>query len=218
MEIIYLGHSSFRISGKTTKLITDPFDPEKVGLKFPKAEADIVTVSHSHFDHNKVDLVENVRKIVDGPGEYEIGGVSIIGIHTFHDNKKGAERGKNTIYVIEIDGIKLLHLGDLGHSLTEAQKSEIGDIDVMFIPVGGVYTIDAKEAFEIVKSISPHIVIPMHYKLPDAKDGGASSKLGGVDEFLTISGLAVEKLPKLNVKEGMFTPDEIKIVVLDAKK
>ncbi len=217
MEISYLGHSSFRLSGKSVKLIMDPFDPEKVGLKFPKTQADIVTISHSHFDHNRVDLVEDVRKVVDGPGEYEIGGVSIIGLDSFHDNKKGAEKGKNTIYVIEMDGVKLLHLGDLGHSLIEAQKSEIGDIDVMFIPVGGEYTIGPKEAFEIVKSISPHVVIPMHYKTPGIKED-EFGKLQSVDDFLTLSGLTVEKLTKLNVKEGMFTPDEIKIVVLDAKK
>src|SRR6185369_7759330 len=152
MEIVYLGHSSFKLSGKNTKLVTDPFDSSLVGLKYPKVEADIVTISHHHPDHDKSEQVSEVKKIVDGPGEYEIGGVSIIGISSFHDDKKGAERGKNTIYLIEMDGLKLLHLGDLGHLLTDKEKSEIGDIDVMFIPVGGEYTIDAKTAYELVKS------------------------------------------------------------------
>jgi L-ascorbate metabolism protein UlaG (beta-lactamase superfamily) len=218
MEIVYLGHSSFKLSGKNTKLITDPFDSSMVGIKYPKVEADIVTISHHHNDHDKSEQVSEVKKIVDGPGEYEIGGVSIIGISSFHDDKKGAERGKNTIYLIEMDGLKILHLGDLGHLLTDKEKSEIGNIDVMFVPVGGEYTIDAKTAFEIVKSISPKVVIPMHYKLDGAKEGGTSSKLSAVDEFLTISGLAVEKMPKLSIKPDTFPADEIKVVVLDVKK
>src|SRR5258708_20456347 len=99
----------FWLCGISVELIMDAFDQEKVGLNFPKTQADIVRISHSPFDHNRVDLVEAVRKVVDGPGEYEIGGVSIIGLDSFHDNKKGAEKGKNTIYVIEMDGEKILH-------------------------------------------------------------------------------------------------------------
>ena len=117
MDITYLGHSSFKIKTKTATIITDPFDPQMVGLKYSGVEGEIVTVSHAHADHNATGKVAGVKKIVEGPGEYEISGVSIMGFPSFHDNKEGAERGKNTIYVIEADGLRLAHLGDLGHTI-----------------------------------------------------------------------------------------------------
>ena len=119
MDIIYLGHSSFKIKGKTASVITDPFDPEMVGLKYPKNEADIVSVSHDHNDHNKIDLVSNVDMVVRTAGEYEIKGISIIGIEVDHDSSGGQERGKNIIFVFEVDGIRVAHFGDLGHKLTD---------------------------------------------------------------------------------------------------
>lgn len=216
MEITYLGHSSFKLKGKTASLITDPYDSAMLGLKFPKVDADIVTISHHHHDHEKTENVSNVRKIIDGPGEYEINEVSIIGLQTFHDNKKGSELGKNTIYVIEMDGVRLLHLGDLGHKLDDDVIKEIGSIDVLFIPVGGAYTIDAKTAVEVYKQIGPSIVIPMHYK-PERVDNEILNKLTPIDDFLKESGLRVEKLPKLNVKEGDILSDEEYAVVLEKK-
>ena len=164
MDITYLGHSSFKIKGKQASIVTDPYDSEMVGMKFPKVDADIVTISHHHADHDRGDGVSQVKKIIDGPGEYEISGVSIIGLTSFHDNKKGADRGKNTIYVIEMDNLRLLHLGDLGHVLSENQIKEIGDVDILFVPVGGFYTLDPQVAVEVLKQIGPSIVIPMHYK------------------------------------------------------
>lgn len=217
MEITSLGHASFKIKTKTTTIVTDPYDGNMLGVKFPKTDANIITISHHHPDHDKVENVSPAGdkiKIVDGPGEYEIGGVSIIGIQTFHDDKKGAERGKNTIYVIEIDGVRLLHLGDLGHKLTDDQIKEIGNIDVLFIPVGGTYTIDAKTAVEVVKQIGASIIIPMHFDVPGL---ALSQKLSSVDEFLTESALRVEKLPKLIVKEGDIKSDEEYAVILEKK-
>src|SRR5258708_40356795 len=119
MEITFLGQSAFKIKGKTTSIITDPYEGSMLGMKFTKTDADIVLVSHHHDDHDKVENVTNVKKVIDGPGEYEVAGVSVIGIQTYHDDKKGAERGKNTIYVIEVEGLRLLHLGDLGHKLED---------------------------------------------------------------------------------------------------
>ena len=213
MDITYLGHSSFRIKGKKAALVTDPYD-SKAG-KFPNVSADIVTVSHDHFDHNQTDLVKDVKRIVKGPGEYEIGGVSIIGIPTFHDDKKGEERGKNTVYVIEMDGFRLAHLGDLGHKLSSNKLEELGTIDILMIPVGGVYTIGPSEASEVIRDIEPSVTIPMHYKTPEL-DKSAFGELLSVDEFLKDVGLSAEKADKFSAKKTDLA-EEQKIVVLSTK-
>ena len=216
MDISYLGHSAFKIKGKTATVITDPFESSMVGLKFPKSDADIVTVSHNHDDHSQTSLVTGVKRVIEGPGEYEIGGVSFIGIPSFHDNKKGDERGKNTIFVIEIDGLRLCHLGDLGHALNESQLSEIGDIDILFVPVGGKFTIGPKEAVEVVNSIEPKVIIPMHY-LADGMNLEAFGALAPVDEFLTEMGLKVERLPRFSTRAGELSSEDVYIVVLETK-
>lgn len=214
MDITYLGHSSFRLRGKSASLITDPYDSEMVGFKYPRMEANIVTVSHDHADHNKVDQVNSVEKVISGPGEYEIKGVSIIGIPSYHDNKKGTLRGKNTIYVIEMDKVRIVHLGDLGHTLKEDFFSSIGDIDVLMIPVGGEYTIGPLEAAQLVELIEPEIVLPMHYKVAGLKETFA--KLLDLDSFLKEVGLVVEKVEKLTVKKENLLGEQ-KVIVLENK-
>lgn len=216
MDITFLGHSSFRLKGKTASLVTDPFDSKVVGFSFPKVSADIVTISHNHDDHNKAELVKDVKKVISGPGEYEINGISIIGIATFHDDKKGAKRGKNTIYVIEIDGQRIVHLGDLGHKLSEKFIEKIGSVDVLIIPVGGEYTIDATQATELVRAIEPRITIPMHFKVPKL-NSETFSKISSVELFLTQIGLPVEKTNKLNVSTGSIE-EEQKVVLLENKQ
>jgi L-ascorbate metabolism protein UlaG (beta-lactamase superfamily) len=213
MDITYFGHSSFRLKGKDASVVTDPFDPKFVGLKYSGVEGDIVTISHNHEDHNKAELVKGATKIIDGPGEYEVKGISIIGFPSFHDKVKGEERGKNTIFVYEIDGLRLCHLGDLGHKLSDELLEEIGDIDILMIPVGGEYTINASEAAEIVRDIEPSIVLPMHYKM----EGTQIEKLAGVEPFLKEIGLPVEKLPKLSVKKEDFVDESQKVVELEKK-
>lgn len=215
MDITFLGHSSFRLKGKTATVVTDPFDPEVVGLKFPKVAADIVTVSHQHEDHNQADLVKGVKRLVSGPGEYEIMGVSIIGIPTFHDEEKGAKRGKNTIYVYEMDGLRLVHLGDLGHKLHEKILEKIGDIDILMVPVGGEYTIGPTEAVEIARAIEPKIVIPMHYQM-SGLNPATFAKLSSTKPFLTEIGLLVEKTNKLSVKKENIG-EESKVILLEKK-
>lgn len=215
MDITFLGHSSFRLKGKTATVVTDPFDPEVVGLKFPKVTADIVTVSHQHEDHNQADLVKGVKRLVSGPGEYEIMGVSIIGIPTFHDEKKGAKRGKNTIYVYEMDGLRLVHLGDLGHKLHEKILEKIGDIDILMVPVGGEYTIGPTEAVEVARAIEPKIVIPMHYQMPGLNPA-TFTKLSSTKPFLAEIGLLVEKTDKLSVKKENIG-EESKVILLEKK-
>lgn len=216
MEITFLGHSSFKIKGKTTSVITDPFDPNMVGLKFPKSEADIVTVSHHHNDHNNVEIVGGVKKVVDGPGEYEIGGISIIGIASYHDASKGADRGGNTIYSIEVEGVRITHLGDLGHTLAEEKIKEIGPADILMIPVGGEFTIGPSQAVEVVHAINPTIILPMHYQMPGLKEE-TFSKLAPIDTFLSEIGIKVEKLPKLIVKEGSLVVEDQEVVLLEKR-
>ena len=217
MDITYLGHSSFRIKTKTGTLVTDPFDPKMVGLKYSGGEADVATISHAHRDHNAVELVEGVKKVFAGPGEYEVSGISIIGYQTFHDDKNGELRGKNTIYVYETDGLRLAHLGDLGHALDEDMISKIGDIDVLMIPVGGEYTIGPKVAAEMVSKIEPYFVIPMHYKMAGMNDE-LGEKMLPVEDFLKESGLTVENLPKFSIKkEDILEDQNTKVVVLEKK-
>jgi len=214
MEIVFLGHASFRIKGKSASIVTDPYSPS-IGLKFPKVTADIVTISHNHEDHNQANLVSDVRKVVSGPGEYEISGVSIIGISVYHDAEKGTKRGKNTIYVFEIDGFRLVHLGDLGHKLSEEILEDIGTVDVLMIPVGGVYTIGPVEASDIVRMIEPTITIPMHYK-DEGLDERVFGKLALVEDFLKEVALTTEKLEKLSIKKEELA-EESKVVVLEKK-
>lgn len=213
MDITWLGHSSFRIKGKNASIVTDPYG-SSTGLKFPKVEADIVLISHDHEDHNNLAGVGNSTgrpKVVSGPGEYEIREVSIFGIFTYHDNKNGQERGRNTVYTITIDGMHLCHLGDLGHKLTQEQIAEIGTTDILFVPVGGVYTIDAGQAVEAVTSIDPKVVIPMHYKV-----SGLKYELQSLDDFVKAIGMEPVKVDKYSITPDKL-PEERQLIVLDSK-
>lgn len=217
MEITYLGHASFKLRGKNATVVCDPFAPAMVGLKYPPVEAEIVTVSHQHQDHNQVDLVKGVKKIISGPGEYEVLGVSILGLASFHDDKKGELRGKNTIYVIEMDGLRICHLGDLGHDLSDEQVGQIGDIDILMIPVGAEFTIGPKEAVSVVSEIEPFFVIPMHYQIPGLNPQ-VFAKLLPIESFLGECELTVEKMTKLVIKKEDIAKDQsTKVVVLPSK-
>jgi L-ascorbate metabolism protein UlaG (beta-lactamase superfamily) len=216
MEITYLGHSSFKIKGKTATVITDPFDSKMVGLKYPRISADIVTVSHSHGDHNKTDLIDDCKKVIEGPGEYEVMGVSIIGLRTWHDGKKGDERGNNTIYVFEIDGLRVVHLGDLGHELGNETMEMLGSVDVLMIPVGGFFTISVTQACDLVRNIESKIVIPMHF-LAEGMNMDNFGKISKLDSFLSEVGLNIEKTEKLSLKLTDLTEDMQKVVVLENK-
>ncbi|MDP2671237.1 MAG: MBL fold metallo-hydrolase [bacterium] len=210
MDITFLGHAAFRLKGKSASLVTDPFDP-KVGLKFPKVEADIVTVSHEHFDHNASGLVGGAPYIINGAGEYEIKGVSVVGVDSFHDDKEGAERGRNTLYNIQMDGVNVAHLGDLGQaSLSNTQVEELGNVDILLIPVGGFFTIDASSAAKIAAQLEPKIVIPMHYQ----EIGSQIKELEGPEKFFKeMAKENVEKLDKLSISKEKF-PEELKVIQL----
>jgi L-ascorbate metabolism protein UlaG (beta-lactamase superfamily) len=197
MEIHWLGHSCFRLKGNLVTLITDPYSPD-LGYTLGKQNARIVTVSHQHPGHNYTQSIRGKPKLVTGPGEYEISGVLIIGMRTFHDADKGQKKGKNTIYLIQMDEISVCHLGDLGHVLTADQVEEMDNIDILLLPVGGVSTIDASTAAEVVRQLEPKAVIPMHYKTEVLK-----RELEPVDRFLKEMGIKqIEPQPKLSFNKA----------------
>ncbi len=218
MEIKYLGHASFLIKTKTAKIVTDPYDPEMVGLRFPKTEADIVTVSHQHKDHNQVKNVIGINDapplVVDMAGEFEKMGVRVFGFQSFHDKTKGSERGENILYKFEAEGISVLHCGDLGVIPEESFLESIGEVDILMVPVGGFYTIDAEEAVQLVRKIEPSIVIPMHYNHSrlNQKNFG---QLTGVSEFTKKFGIEnLTPIPKLIYKKEEME-QEMKVIVLE---
>ncbi|HUW46436.1 MAG TPA: MBL fold metallo-hydrolase [Dehalococcoidia bacterium] len=209
MEITWLGHSCFLIRGKEKTIITDPYHPD-LGYRLGEPEADIVTLSHFHPGHNYIEGVANEPKLIKSPGEYEIGGTFITGVATFHDNRKGDLRGKNTIYIIEMDGITLCHLGDLGHPLDPHLIEEIGDIDILFLPVGEVSTMPIDTAVEIVRQLEPPIVIPMHYKTE-----AFTGDLSPVDKFLDKMRIReLEARPKLSITSSSL-PSSTQTIVLN---
>ena len=207
MEITYLGHSCFKIIGKKISVLTDPFDSEKIGIKLSKQDADVVTVSHSHYDHNYLEAVKSEYLLIDSPGEYEIKESEFQGINGFHDDSHGEERGQITIFNMEIDGIKICHLGDLGSELTSEQLDKVDGVDILMIPVGGKFTIDAKQAIKVINQIEPKIVLPMHYK------AGKLTDLATLESFLqefSVSPVPMEKL-KITNKD---LPEELEVIVL----
>ena len=209
MDITWLGHSCFRIKGRNAIVITDPYSPS-LGYSLGKPTAHIVTVSHQHEGHSYVQGIGDEPKVVTRPGEYEIRGVLIIGIATFHDKEKGANRGKNTIYLMEIDEVTVCHLGDLGHVLTADQVEETGNVDVLLLPVGGVSTINAPLAAEVVRQLEPKAVVPMHYKTP-----AISWELGTVDRFLKELGAnQISPRPKLSFTKSSL-PISTQVFLLD---
>ncbi|MBE5787425.1 MAG: MBL fold metallo-hydrolase [Clostridiales bacterium] len=172
MLISWHGHAEFYLeSAEGFALLTDPYDAH-VGYPMGEYPADAVTVSHGHGDHNFTEKVTGVPRKIDAPGEFLIApDVKVTAIPCFHDEAQGALRGANLIMKIEMDGLTVAHLGDLGHMLTEEQLSALGQVDVLLIPVGGHYTIDGAAACRVVHAVQPHVVIPMHFKQPGIHDG-----------------------------------------------
>jgi len=215
MNIIWKGQSCFQIftnQGKNNlvSIAIDPFSND-IGLRVPKLQADILLITHDHHDHNNIKAVSGQPFIIKGPGEYDIKEVFIQGFSAFYDDSQGAEKEKITIYTIEAEEIRLCHLGDLGQKeLSSEQLEKIGEVDILMIPVGGTYTIDAEEAIKIMSQIEPKITIPIHYKVPNLK-----VKIDGVDKFLKALGIkSLEPLPKLSIKRKDISQEEAKIIVL----
>ncbi|MDH7508035.1 MAG: MBL fold metallo-hydrolase [Methanomassiliicoccales archaeon] len=186
MKIKWHGHACFEIKDTLT-IITDPHDGKSLGIKPPHAKADIVLVSHDHFDHNALRIVKGDYIAVREPGERSIKDVKILGIVTAHDDVGGSKRGKNIVFAFELDGIRFCHCGDLGHRLSQDQIRALGSIDVLFLPVGGIPTIDIGSAREVVNDLAPKIVIPMHFRV-----AGLALSIQPVDVFL--SGIPEERI------------------------
>ncbi|MBI2041933.1 MAG: MBL fold metallo-hydrolase [Candidatus Nealsonbacteria bacterium] len=225
MHIIWHGQSCFEIiasqqKGEQVKIVIDPFS-EDIGLSLPKIDPEILLITHDHYDHSNIKGVASSPFLIKGPGEYEIKDIFVKGIPSYHDEKpasaeavagkEGKERVQNTIYAIEAEGIKLCHLGDFGQKeLTSEQIEQIGDVDILMVPVGGTFTLDAKGAAKVVSQIEPRIVIPMHYYLPKLK-----IKIDGLEPFLKEMGQkSAEAQPKLLIKKKDFVAEETKVVVL----
>ncbi|MBI2022570.1 MBL fold metallo-hydrolase [Candidatus Daviesbacteria bacterium] len=211
MDIYWYGQAFFKIKGKNTSIMIDPFYSDFTGLKLPKDMiADIAIKTHNHKDHSNLEAVLGDPVKIEGPGEYEIKGVAVAGVSVFHDKENGAQRGKNTVYNINIDGLNIVHLGDLGHILTESQIEDIGKTDILMVPVGSIFTIDAKDAQEVVSQLEPQIIIPMHYAT-----SGLKFELEPVDKFLKEMGTEnPEALNKLTVTKDKL-PAEPQIIVLN---
>ncbi len=208
MDITWLGHSCFRIKSNQAVIITDPV-PAETGYALGKQTANIVTVSHPHPSHSWVEGVQGEPKVIKGPGEYEICGVLVIGVPTFHDAVKGNARGKNTMYLMDIDGVAVCHTGDLGHVPGDDQVEEMGNVDVLMLPVGGASTINATLATEVVRKLEPRIVIPMHYKTEKT-----TRDLDGVDLFLKEMGQSgIEPRNKVSVTRNNL-PASLQVYVL----
>src|SRR5258707_11317831 len=210
MEISWLGYSCLQLRGKNVTLITAPFSPQ-LGPSLGKVNAPIVTISHDHPGHNYAAGVGGNPHIVRAPGEYEISDVLITGVASYHDNKRGQERGRNTIYVIHMDDLVICHLGDLGHTLQEEQLEEVADADILLIPIGGRATLNGAQAAEVISQVEPHIIIQMHYynEAPETPDP--------LDKFCREMGIEViNTQPKPSVTRNSL-PLEPQVIILSQR-
>lgn len=207
MIIRWLGHSSFLIETVNSRIVTDPFH-EYVGYRMASVTADLVTTSHAHRDHATVSMVSGSPEVINQPGDHEFKGIKIHGTTTFHDAKHGKQRGDNIVFTFKQDDLTICHLGDLGHIPDSRQLVEIGPVDVLFIPVGGLYTISAAEAVQVRNLMNPRLTIPMHYKTPDLV-----FPIAPVEDFIKNYNRVV-KLPFLEIssQEALSLPE---VVILD---
>ena len=211
MKIKWLGHASFLItSDNGTRIITDPY---KTGgdLMYGevKGPADIVTVSHEHRDHNYTVTVEGNPQILRGVKSTEVKGIAFKGVASAHDVEQGRERGPNTIFCFEVDDVRVCHLGDLGHKLTDREVAEIGNVDVLMVPVGGLWTIDAKVATEVGKQLKAKVIIPMHFR-----NARCNFPIATVDDFLAgKKNVVMADSSEIELKAGKL-PVETQIIVL----
>ncbi len=209
MKIRWLGHACFQLNYENgTRVVIDPYG--EIGYPALDLEADVVTVSHDHFDHNAVDRLKGDPQVFKTAGIHEAAGIRMTAVKAFHDTAEGAERGHNLIHVFDADGMRLAHLGDLGHPLTDQQVKAMGKVDILLIPVGGHYTIDAETAAAQVEKLNPKVVIPMHFKTP-----AIDFPIKGVEHFLKL--YPDYEIP--NLSEIEITPDQfgkkIRIIVLN---
>ena len=201
MNIKWFGQSCFMLTAENgTKIIMDPYSKifgSLSGYKLPEIDADIVTISHNHSDHNNVGAVKGNFVLIKEPGVFSQEGIDIKGVQTFHDNVSGAKRGKNVVYNFRIDGLNVCHCGDLGHLLSLEQINEIGKVDILILPIGGRAVLDASGATEVMKQLNPAVMIPMHYRTKVM--GILGFIFGTVDTFITVSEKDAKNFKELDV-------------------
>jgi len=214
MQITWYGHSCFLLTSESGySILTDPCDPE-TGYELSNLVCDAVTISHEHHDHNCLAIVAGTPEIIRTPGEHLAGGISVKGFTNYHDNEKGAKRGENIVFLYEIDGLKILHLGDLGHMLPDETIKTIGDVDVLLAPIGGVFTINAKAATELADRLNAKVLIPMHYKTP-----ALHFNIEGLEPLLAAN--ANRRVHHLNANTATLSHDTLgdrRLLILDYKR
>ena len=212
MKLQRLGHSSFRLEESTgTTVVTDPYH-SYIGIDIPEVEADVVTVSHKHDDHDNVEVVKGNPMIIDTVGSFDVKGIGILGIETYHDEVEGEKRGTNLIYKYRIDGIDVCHMGDIGEECTPELAEAIGPVNILLLPVGGEYTIDAETAKDYVDKLMPDMVIPMHYRTR-----GVELDIDKVDGFLRLfDDEVIEEVEDdtIEITRSQFDGEYTRVVVL----
>jgi L-ascorbate metabolism protein UlaG (beta-lactamase superfamily) len=210
MQINWYGHSCFRLRDRYGTVVTDPYGDE-IGYSLPRIRADVVTVTHEHPDHANVKAIKGNPRVISGPGEYEVKGIFVIGIPAQPPEIRTQGGTRNTVYLFDFEGVTVCHLGDLRRVPTQSQVEELGDVDVLLIPVGGGTTLGPAKAPEVVSLLEPKIVIPMHYRTELLK----GVKLAPVDQFLKEMGIKeVPPVDVLKVTKGAL-PSETQVVVMD---
>lgn len=210
VEITWFGHSCFRLKDRDLTVVCDPYD-KSLGLTLSRLRADLVTVSHDAPGHNAVDAVKDWRTVIRGPGEYELSGIFITGIPSYHGGKD-QENEPNTVFIFEFPDLTVCHLGDLGHVLSETQVEAMPKIDVLLAPVGGRHTLDAPKAAEVISYLEPGLVVPMHYQVE-----GTPLQLDPVERFLKEMGMpAPEPVGVLKVTRDQL-PEETQVILMEAK-
>ena len=212
MEITWYGHSCFRLTERAqASVVTDPYDYQHVGYLPLKLKADIVTISHQSPSHSYIKAVKGEPYIITGPGEYEIGGVFITGVRTNGRGKKDTTVAENTLYVIDYNGINIVHLGDTSIIPSQTEVEEFGPVHVALVPVSDEGGLNSAQASEVIRLLEPNIVIPMHYSTP-----ATTIKLDGLNKFLKEMGLShVETMPALKITSVEGLPEETQVIVLD---
>lgn len=209
MKITWYGQSYFKIKCQNIELIIDPYSGD-IGLVPTKIKPDVALITHNHSDHSNKEFLSNDTIVIDGPGEYEVKGTFIYGKEAYHDDENGSQSGVVTMYKIEDEKLKLVHLGDIGQKvLTQEQLEFLNGVDVLLIPIGGKYTINSKEAIRLINEIEPRVVIPMHYKLP-----GLKIDLDGVDDFIKEIGIEPETIDEYKISKNDLPSDELRLVIL----
>ena len=197
MNLKWFGQSCFYLTSSTgTRVLLDPF-AKWFGYRMPRVEAEVVTTSHDHLDHNYIQAVDGNFYHIDQPGNYQVGDISIRGTQAWHDAFQGSKRGRNIIYNFGVDGLNVCHLGDLGHLLSSEQLANVGKVDILLLPVGGRSAITVAEALDVRKQIKPVITIPMHYRTPELGLGGFF--FARVDDFICIAGEPVREIQELSI-------------------